>query len=273
MRWVPVPDAVPALSVPLGTVSAVEPLVIHQRALSDVEVHASSSPSLAFGVLYGAIYRCPRLHMDYALVEGIERGFVAGATDLRATLEEMIARLHAGGLQPLGWYRSGAAAGMHMSSSDTAMHATLFPEPWAVALLQDASTPRSHAAIVRLTARLKPYAVPFYELLPVQYNGEGEAVRSVIDWPTYRTTPDVIPPEPSPSVASRPPDEQDQAPQFVNIERIFDAPAAERAGNSTLPTPRRRPFRLFSFAPRATGLAFAALAIAVAIAAAWYLTH
>ncbi|MGH7649522.1 MAG: hypothetical protein ACREND_15510 [Gemmatimonadaceae bacterium] len=263
----------PELSVPLGTVSAVEPLVIHQQALSDIEAHASSSPSFAFGILYGAIYRCPRLHMDYALIEGIERGDAADTSDLRAPLEEMIARLHAGGLQPLGWYRSAAEGGMQMSSTDTAMHATLFPEPWAVALLQDASTPRLHGATVRLTARLRPYAVPFYELQPARYNGEGELVRSVIDWPTYRTTADVIRPEASPSVAFPQIAPPEQAPQFQNIESIFDAPPAQPAGAPAAHTPRRPRFEMFSYAPRVTWLALAALAIAVAIGAAWYITH
>lgn len=276
VRWVPVHDAAPALSAPLGTLAAVEPLVIHQQVLAGVEVHVSTSPALAFGVLYGAIYRCPRLRMDYALIEGVEPGpaDMDANADLRLALENVIARLHAGGLQALGWYRAGVSPGLQISPTDSAMHATLFPEPWSVALLHDTSTPHSQAALVRLTSRLRPYAVPFYELLPAQYNGQGDSVRSVIDWPTYRTTADVIRPEqkaeiPPPSAS----ESSKQAPQFRDIERIFDAPSVEPAKTTAFRPPRRRAFRLFSFGPRTMRVALAALAIAVAIAAAWFFTH
>jgi hypothetical protein len=277
VRWVPVHDAVPALSAPLGTVAAVEPLVIHQQVLAGIETYMSTSPALAFGILYGAIYRCPRLRMDYALVEGVEQGFVDDADanpDLRHALEEVIVRLQAGGLLALGWYRTGVTAGLQMSPTDTAMHATLFPEPWAVALLHDASTPRPQTALVRLTSRLRPYAVPFYELLPAQYNGEGDSVHSVIDWPTYRTTADVVRPDSKP-IVPRPAsiDAPQQAPQFRDIERIFDAPSEEPAKRADLRTPRRRAFPLFSLGPRAIRVSLAALAVTVAIAAAWFATH
>ncbi|HKV52495.1 MAG TPA: hypothetical protein VJO52_14975 [Gemmatimonadaceae bacterium] len=276
VRWVPLHDTVPALSAPLGTVAAVEPLVIHQQVLAGVETHVSTSPALAFGVLYGAIYRCPRLRMDYALIEGVERGAAdADANaDLRLALEEVIARLHARGVQALGWYRAGVSPGLQISPTDSAMHATLFPEPWCVALLHDTSTPRSQAALVRLTSRLRPYAVPFYELLPAHHNGQGDSVRSVIDWPTYRTTADVIRAE---SKTAAPPlfptESSQQAPQFNDIERIFDAPAVETANTTAFGTPRRRSFPLFSFGPRTIRVALAALAVAVAIAAAWFFTH
>jgi hypothetical protein len=277
IRWVPVHDAVPALFAPLDTLAGVEPLVIHQQVLAGIEADVSTSPAHAFGILYGAIYRCPRLRMDYALVEGVERGFADDADvnpDLRHPLEELIARLHASRLEALGWYRAGMNAGLQMSQTDAALHATLFPEPWAVALLHDASTPRSQAALVRLTTRLRPYAVPFYELLPTKYDDESDSVRSVIDWPTYRTTTDVIRPEwkavEAPSASTEPPQ---QAPQFQHIERIFDVQAVEPARSATLRTPRRRPPPLFSLGPRAIRVALMALAIAAAIAAAWFATH
>ncbi len=215
--------------------------------------------------------------MDYALVQGVERGSMDEAdanADLRLTLEKLIARLHADGLHALGWYRAGVNAGLQLSPTDSAMHATLFPEPWAVALLHEASTPRSQAALVRLTTRLRPYSIPFYELLPAQYIGEGDAVRSVIDWPTYRTTADVVRPE---SIVYAPPapstEPQQQAPQFHGIERIFDAPSVEPGNSTAAHTPRRRQFPLFSFGPRAIRVALAACAIALAIAAVWFAKH
>lgn len=273
----PVHDAAPTLSAPLGTVAAVEPLVIHQQALAGIEAHVSSSSAPAFGILYGAIYRCPRLRMDYALVEGFERGSLDDAdtnADLRHALEEIIARLHARGLHGLGWYQSGVNAGLQMSPTDSAMHATLFPEPWSVALLHDASTPRPQAALVRLTARLRPYAVPFYELLPAQNSGEGDAVRSVIDWPTYRTTADVIRAESKiPVTPPRSRESQEPPPPLNDIERIFDVPSVQPGKGPGSRTPRRRSFPLFSFGPRATRIALAAFFVAVAIAAAWFATH
>lgn len=275
VRWVPSYESVPELSVPPGTVSAVEPLVIYQQILAEIERHAAASPAFAFGVVYGAMYHCPRLKMDYALIEGVQRGVSSTESapgDLRPVLEEMIAGLHAAGLRAFGWYRIGGRSDLGMSPGESAMHAMLFPEPWAVAILQDSTAPRSPAAVVRLTARLKPYAVPFYELIAPERAGNGAAVRSVIDWPTYRTTADVILPVAQPTPQSAAPVEVQQASQFRDIDRIFDAPPPESGPQGAAP-PRRGRVPLFFLAPRAIRIALAAVAISLAIVVAWFATH
>ena len=178
--------------------SAVEPLVVHQQALADIEAHAAASRAFAFGVLYGEVYRCPRLHMNYVLVEGAERGTLDDAqpdADLRSTLAVVIERLHSSGVRAIGWYRAGAAVGLKLSSSDLSMHAALFPEAWTVALVRDALIVRATAAFVRLIDHTQPYPVPFYEQLSAEAYVEGERPRTAIAWSSYHTMTDVLLPE------------------------------------------------------------------------------
>lgn len=195
VRWEPADDITSSLQKPLGTVSAIEPLVVHQRALTDIETHAAASRAFAFGVLYGEIYRCPRLRIDYVLVEGAQRGDIDDAppdADLRSTLAALIDRLRASGVRAVGWYRTGTPGALHLSSEEVSMHAALFPEPWAVAFVRDALIVRSAAAFVRLANHTRPYAVPFFEQLAADAYAEGERPRTAIAWSSYHTMTDVL---------------------------------------------------------------------------------
>ena len=340
VHWTPATDA-PAFAAPLGAAPAAEPLVVRQQALLDVATHVASAKALAFGILYGAVYRCPRLEMNYVLVEGAQRGSIddtsAGET-VHSALEELIARLRAVGVHALGWYRTGTTFGAHLPSADIAMHAALFQEPWMVALIQDSSTLRPDAAFLRLADRRRPRAIPFYELLPGEI-GDREPTRSAVAWSMYRTNAPVAGPKPryelkqpfDASTTSSAPDHPlmparrtsgrvrlfeppshatpvrapmvDQTPaepppvalpgalpgalpvgsqagspagaprRLNDIESIFE-PADSSSTLKGLDTaPRGRRFPLPSFASRAGLGTFAAMAIAIAILAAWFATH
>lgn len=326
VRWEPADQVISSLSVPLGAISAVEPLVVHHQALADIEAHAAASRAFAFGVLYGEIYRCPRLHMNYVLVEGAQRGSLDDAPpngDLHATLAAVIDRLRSTGVRAVGWYRAGAAVGLHLSSADTRMHAALFPEAWAVALVRDALIVHSMAAFVRLIDRTHPYPVPFYEQLSADGYVEGERPRTAIAWSSYHTMTDVSPPvlpnaplplfdsrrmrrtpaarpavpnppqpgrakpfepvravpsTPSPAPAAEsapvePPEPAPPEPAALSIERIFDPDPHASTQTDPATSPRRRPFRTFSFRPRIWLTALTIAAMAVAVLAAWYFTH
>ena len=234
VRWEPADHVVSSLSVPLGAISAVEPLVVHHQALADIEAHAAASRAFAFGVLYGEIYRCPRLHMNYVLVEGVQRGSLDDAPpngDLHSTLAAVIDRLRTTGVRAVGWYRAGAAVGLHLSSADTRMHAALFPEAWTVALVRDALIVHSMAAFVRLIDRAQPYPVPFYEQLSAEAYVEGERPRTAIAWSSYHTMTDVSPP-----VLTNAP-----LPLF-DARRMRRTPAARPAIPSQPPSGRAKPF-------------------------------
>ena len=337
VRWEPVDDVISSRSVPLGTISAVEPLVVRQQALADLEEHAASSRAFAFGVLYGEIYRCPRLHMNYLLVEGAQRGSLEDAppnADLRSTLAALVDHLRASGIRSVGWYRTGASGGLHLSAADASMHTALFPEQWAVAFVRDALIVRSTAAFFRLVDQRQPYPVPFYEQLPAEAYGNGERPRTAIAWSSYHTMTDVLRPEtpnaplplfdarrirrtpaPRPADASRPhtsrarPFEPTIAPSVPapsvpapsvpapivpaptpapepavaestapepasqSINRIFDPAPTTSRRHERPASSRRGLFRTFSNRPRVSTLTLAMTAIAVAIFAAWYLTH
>ncbi len=234
MRWEPVDDVVSSLSVPLGTISSVEPLVLHQQALVEIEAHAAASRSFAFGVLYGEIYRCPRLHLNYVLVEGVERGNVDEApsnADLRAALAVVVDRLHASGVRSVGWYRTGASVRLHLSPADVAMHAALFPEPWAVALVRDALIVQSTAAFFRLIDRRQPYPVPFYEQLAADTHADGARPRTAIAWSSYHTMTDVLRPE-APNAP---------LPLF-DAQRLRRTPSTRSPAAGRPPTGRVKPF-------------------------------
>lgn len=348
VRWEPVDNVISPLSVPLGTISAVEPLVVHQQALAELEAHAASSRAFAFGVLYGEIYRCPRLHMNYVLVEGVERGRLEDAppnADLRSTLAALIDRLHASGIRSVGWYRTGASVGLHLSAADAGMHAALFPEQWTVAFVRDALIVHSTAAFFRLVDQRQPYPVPFYEQLPADAYSNGACPRTAIGWSSYHTMTDVSRPEtpnaplplfdarrvrptpaPPPAAASRPhttrarpfeptiaapsvPAPSVPAPSVAapivaapivpalsvpaptpapepavakttapepasqSIDRIFDPAPTTSRRHEPAASSRRGLFRTFSSRPRLSTLTLTMTAIAVAIIAAWYLTH
>jgi hypothetical protein len=234
VRWEPVDDVVSTLSVPLGTISSVEPLILHQQALAEIEAHAAASRSFAFGVLYGEIYRCPRLHLNYVLVEGVERGNVDEAppnADLRSALAIVVDRLHASGVRSVGWYRTGASVRLHLSPADVAMHTALFPEPWAVALVRDALIVRSTAAFFRLIDRRQPYPIPFYEQLAADAHADGERPRTAIAWSSYHTMTDVLRPE-TPNAP---------LPLF-DAQRIRRTPSTRSPATGRPPTTRAKPF-------------------------------
>jgi len=234
VRWEPVDDVVSSLSVPLGTISSVEPLILHHQALAEIEAHAAASRSFAFGVLYGEIYRCPRLHLNYVLVEGVERGKVDEAppnADLRSALAIIVDRLHASGVRSVGWYRTGASVRLRLSPADVAMHAALFPEPWTVALVRDALIVRSTAAFFRLIDRRQPYPVPFYEQLAADAHAEGERPRTAIAWSSYHTMTDVLRPE-TPNAP---------LPLF-DTQRFRRTPSSQPPVTSRHPTSRAKPF-------------------------------
>ena len=234
VRWEPVDDVVSSLSVPLGTISSVEPLVLHQQALAEIEAHAAASRAFAFGVLYGEIYRCPRLQMNYVLVEGVQRGSLDEAppnADLRSALTEVVDRLHASGLRSVGWYRAGASVGLHLTPADVGMHAALFPEPWAVALVRDALIVRSTAAFFRLIDRTQPYPVPFYEQLTADAYADGEHPPTAIAWSSYHTMTDVLRPE-TPNAP---------LPLF-DTQRIRHTPSSQPLLTGRPPTSRVKPF-------------------------------
>ncbi|HEV2179316.1 MAG TPA: hypothetical protein VGR59_03300 [Gemmatimonadaceae bacterium] len=352
MRWEPLDDVISSRSVPLGTISAVEPLVVRQQALADLEEHAASSRAFAFGVLYGEIYRCPRLHMNYLLVEGAQRGSLEDAppnADLRSTLAALVDHLRASGIRSVGWYRTGASGGLHLSAADASMHTALFPEQWAVAFVRDALIVRSTAAFFRLVDQRQPYPVPFYEQLPADAYANGERPRTAIAWSSYHTMTDVLRPEtpnaplppfdarrirrtptprpdatrphtsrarpfeptiaapsvpapsvpapsvpapsvpapivpapsvpapivPAPTPAPEPAVAESTAPEPASqsINRIFDPAPTTSRRHERPASSRRGLFRTFSNRPRVSTLTLAMTAIAVAIFAAWYLTH
>ena len=234
MRWEPVDNVASSLAVPLGTISSVEPLVLHQQALVEIEAHAAASRSFAFGVLYGEIYRCPRLHLNYVLVEGVERGNVDEAppnADLRSALATVVDRLHASGVRSVGWYRTGASGRLHLSPADVAMHAALFPEPWTVALVRDALIIRSTAVFFRLIDRRQPYPIPFYEQLAVDAVAEGERPRTAIAWSSYHTMTDVSPPEAPNAPLS-----------LFDAQRVRRIPPTRLPVTGRSPTSRVKPF-------------------------------
>lgn len=197
IRWEPADHTAAWTAAPLAALSGIEPVVVHQRALAEIETLATAARRSAFGVLYGATYRCPRLRMDYLLIEGVQPGSSADIgpdADLRSALGAIIAQLSASGVRAVGWYRCGGQGGIRISPGDVAMHAALFPEAWSVALLRDSASTEATAAIIRLDGH-RPHVIPFFELLSPESPADLNPKRTAIAWSSYHLMSDQAPPE------------------------------------------------------------------------------
>jgi len=272
IRWEPAAHTAVWATAPLAAVPGIEPVVVHQRALAEIESLATAARSSAFGILYGARYRCPRLRLDYLLIEGVQPGSSADIgpdADLRSALGAIIAQLSASDVGAVGWYRCGGQGGIRISPGDAAMHAALFPEPWSVAMLRDSANTDATAAVIRLDGH-RPHLIPFYELLSPESPADLNPKQTAISWSSYHTMSDQQPPDPQPP--EPPPPAPAPAPA-QSIERIFDEPASPPTNDPKHNAPRRTSSRLFSFRPRFGERTLALAAIALAIFAAWYATH
>lgn len=190
IHWVPDGDAAATPGVVPGIVAAVEALVVERAVLRDVALHCRAAPARALGVLHGAIYRCPNLHLDYLLVEGVQRADppvpVTAEDARRDALAALVAALQRDGKHAVGWYRGGASHRALADAGDVAVQTSLFAARWAAALVPQRDG--RGLAFLRLTPHRRPYVVPFYELLPLEPRQDGEPASTAMSWSTYHAS-------------------------------------------------------------------------------------
>ncbi|MBX6331572.1 MAG: hypothetical protein IRY91_06980, partial [Gemmatimonadaceae bacterium] len=199
VKWLPLDDSYYLLaSAGMGAVA--EPVVLAQDALLQVEHDLRHTQHRdAFGILSGAICICPDSGLQYVLVEGTmdARGVAIGDdpyATMAAELSALARTAERSGKLVVGWYRTGATLFPRVALHDVAVHRTLFPHPWQVALLRDGIGPQNRGALLRVEpTEGRPYSIPFYELLPPPSKYGTGITGASVTWSNYRAELEMTP--------------------------------------------------------------------------------
>ncbi|HEX6536030.1 MAG TPA: hypothetical protein VF041_15645 [Gemmatimonadaceae bacterium] len=201
MRWLPLDDAFYMLASVLATARA-DPVAITRRALLQVEAHLRGDPD-GVGVLVGGPRRYPEAHLSLILVESAARADApAGVHDVEAEiaagLGSLARRLELDGRMVVGWYRGNAPVVPRPVLRDVAIHRTHFPHPWQVAILRHDAGGSPQGGIVRVEpGSLRPYCVPFLEIIPANSPAHDDVLPTAITWVNYHPERRVVPLPPS----------------------------------------------------------------------------
>ena len=188
------------------------------------------------------------------------------------------------GKLPVGWYVSGVGEDLQLGDEDLAVHREVFPEPWQVVLVHDASRGPETAAFLRFEAMTdRSYAAPFFEELPDVERGGANVVerRSTVAWINYRSDQETVRPEESTESLGLTVERKSIRP-VSRIRTWFEffrrstppaaqAPAVEQSlvrptiAERGKPQPQPRPERPAGSNPRETNLAVAATTHALSI--------
>jgi hypothetical protein len=196
VRWLPLADPYYLLASVLVTARSA-PLVVEQRALLEVEANCRAAEPKPYGILLGGHYFCPRGRFEYLLVQqaiGLlpEPEELDPMAAMAAQLSAYIRDAEHRGHRVVGWYRDGAEILPRVGAREARLHRMLCPEPWHVALLRNASGVSPSGAFVRLEpTEIRPYSIPFHELLPEGKQRSAQQRRTCVRWSNYRSDGEV----------------------------------------------------------------------------------
>ena len=157
------------------------------------------------GLLLGNRYDCPITGTRYVLIESLEEiGEAAGSFTAMTEAMGDRAKRHRGNssTESVGWYASSDSSEPQVSSAHTAIHRSLFEEPWASALIV-ADGGNSGAFFLQDTRASRWFQAPFYEVGHPDRHDDA-AKPTCIAWPGYLTSETVVPLS-SPKLAEAPP--------------------------------------------------------------------
>jgi len=209
----PIPTATALRWIPLGQMSAVDPLhpiFIARSALAAVQEKAKAPAELSasFGFLVGDVYVAAETHLPYVVVDSaIHSGWSMAGDDLKSALLEgrSIAEEHVkgAGRRLVGWYQTHARPDARLSVAEVEAHVACFDQPWPIAL---AIAGRDGLAggvfrVASKSARWDQY-LPFYELLESDSLQLGRRKVTAMVWQNYC----------APRLASPPPDARTSGP-------------------------------------------------------------
>ena len=197
VRWSPTQDGYYLVASMLASSREAALLCATQHTLLQVEAHRRErSGGDCFGLLIGGLYECPTQFVRYVLItEAVRAPAVAGGDPAarEAALRALMAAAERRGQVPMGWYRARTRVAPHPAPDDAAVQAALFPEPWQAMLLVEEAGSGRIGAFVRLEPNdLRPYPVPFLELLPTGRVDGPMPPRTAVPWGNYRSSPTAV---------------------------------------------------------------------------------
>lgn len=183
----------------LSTSRSVPPLYIEQLALRSIEgLLRDGDVPLAFGLLIGNRYFCPRASREYLLIDEVVSAHIEPSAKslteaLTRELREVAASAERRGRLPIGWFVGGADVLEPVAREDLALHTAVFPEAWQVMLLRDGVEGDVNGAFVRIEpSDGRPYAIRFFELIPDSVLAHDRVPKSVVRWKNYSTEAAVV---------------------------------------------------------------------------------
>ena len=197
IKWSPAHDGYYLVAGTLATSRDAVLLCAGQPALIQVEAHVRQAGETdCYGLLLGDLYNDPDRSIRYVLVEQAVPAPSAANGDPAArgaTLHALIAAATQRGKVPVGWYRAGAQVVPHPSPADSGLHLELFPEPWPVMLCLDHTGSGRAGAFTRVQpSDMRPYAVPFLELLSKERVDGRMLPHTAVLWSNYRSSPNAV---------------------------------------------------------------------------------
>jgi len=179
-------------------------IFVRQDVIARVEALVRAHARRTVGVLLGQCYQCSVTGVDFLIIESISESTVIDENEIATKLAEELERyakdhhvLLLGsdrGTQVVGWYRGVPTVEAKPSVTTAGIHASLFSQPWQMALVvTDRSNPDG-AFFLRDSVNSRWFNAPFYELLshPAAAN---QPKPSVVAWAQYLTTEAIVPAE------------------------------------------------------------------------------
>ena len=204
--WTPVDGA--------GQAAPTVPIFIRQQVLAAVHNQCTAPRGLCFGLLGGDLYRSPQSGVPYVMVESIVRLPDETGQEPEAALSQgwVVAQdvLRRTGVQPVGWYRAGAAAAPEPSSAELETHAALFWQPWQI-LVTAAPGAVPVGGVYRPSAGdgSAPQPLPFHEVQDPSRSQQDGGKHGRLVWTNYRideaASPPASAPAPAGPAATKPP--------------------------------------------------------------------
>ena len=208
--WKPLRDSHYVLTSVQPDQGGLRQIFVQQPVLDRIRRRGHGPPGgRLLGLLLGSRWDCPVTGTRYVVIQSFEESGEA-ARDSKAMTAALVDRLtrhsREESIECVGWYGSSDGPEPGISSTQAAVHASLFEEPWPTALIL-AKGGDSGAFFLHDKRASRWFQAPFYEVCNADRKDHA-AKRTCIAWPAYLTTETVVPlpasgPEESPAGARK----------------------------------------------------------------------
>jgi len=193
--WKPLRDSHYVLTSVQPDQGGFRQIFVQQPVLDRIRRRGHGPPGgRLLGLLLGSRWDCPVTGTRYVVIQSFEESDEA-TRDSKAMTAALVDRLtrhsREESIECVGWYGSSDGPEPGISSTQAAVHASLFEEPWPTALIL-AEGGDSGAFFLHDKRASRWFQAPFYEVCNADRKDHA-AKRTCIDWPAYLTTETVAP--------------------------------------------------------------------------------